>query len=81
MGVVCLLIGINFGQESCQSLVPFVFVKLPNQTFFEGSRPQTIVMLITGTTLLVLGGVHEAFTKRSAILPPRLFKVIVRLVI
>lgn len=32
-------------------------------------------MLVVGPTLLVVGGIHEAFTKRAAILPPRLFKV------
>ncbi|KAF8550442.1 hypothetical protein OG21DRAFT_1525132 [Imleria badia] len=30
--------------------------------------------LVAGTILLVVGGVHKAFTKRSAILPSRLFK-------
>jgi hypothetical protein len=55
-GVVCLLIGLNFGEASW-------------------SEPQTIGPLVVGATLLVVGGVNEAFTKRAAILPPRLFKV------
>ncbi|KAF8447410.1 hypothetical protein L210DRAFT_340782 [Boletus edulis BED1] len=31
-------------------------------------------MLVAGATVLVVGGVHQALTKRVAILPPRLFK-------
>ncbi|KAG6371837.1 MFS general substrate transporter, partial [Boletus reticuloceps] len=54
-GVVFLLIGFNFAQQSW-------------------TDPWTIGPLVVGVTLLVVGGVNEAFTKRSAILPPRLFK-------
>ncbi|KAG6370084.1 MFS amino acid permease [Boletus reticuloceps] len=61
-GVACLLLGLNFGQESCQSPLT-----------------RTIGMLVAGATLLVVGGVHQALTKRAAILPPRLFKVNFRL--
>ena len=54
-----------------------MLVELVNRIpdLFEGSKPRTIVTLVAGATLLVIGGVHEAFTKRAAILPPRLFKV------
>ncbi|KAI9574226.1 major facilitator superfamily domain-containing protein [Boletus coccyginus] len=38
------------------------------------SEPLTIIPFVVGATLLVIGGVNEAFTKRAAILPPRLFK-------
>ncbi|KAH0826974.1 major facilitator superfamily domain-containing protein [Lanmaoa asiatica] len=38
------------------------------------SAPQTIGPLVVGVTLLVGGGVNETFTKRAAILSPRLFK-------
>ncbi|KAF8120836.1 MFS general substrate transporter [Boletus edulis] len=55
LGVVFVLIGFSFGQESW-------------------TEPRTIVPLVAGVTLLVVGGVNEAFTRRSAILPPRLFK-------
>ncbi|KAG6370062.1 MFS general substrate transporter [Boletus reticuloceps] len=54
-GVVFLLIGFNFAQQSW-------------------TDPWTIGPLVVGVTLLVVGGVNEVFTKRSAILPPRLFK-------
>ncbi|KAF8121968.1 hypothetical protein EV363DRAFT_1301496 [Boletus edulis] len=54
-GVACLLLGLNFGQESWL-------------------EPRTIGMLVAGATVLVVGGVHQALTKRVAILPPRLFK-------
>ncbi|KAG0705975.1 MFS general substrate transporter [Suillus ampliporus] len=35
---------------------------------------ETIALLAVGCTLLVLGGINEIFTKRSPIIPPRLFK-------
>lgn len=35
---------------------------------------ETIALLAAGGTLLVLGGINEIFTKRSPIIPPRLFK-------
>ncbi|KAH0826959.1 MFS general substrate transporter [Lanmaoa asiatica] len=54
-GVVCLLMGFNFGEDNW-------------------SQPQTVGLLVAGVILLVVGGVNEAFTKRAAILPPRLFK-------
>ncbi|EJD04044.1 MFS general substrate transporter [Fomitiporia mediterranea MF3/22] len=38
------------------------------------SAPQTIALIASGAALLVAGGVNEAFTKRSAIVPPRLFR-------
>jgi len=35
---------------------------------------ETIVLLAVGGTLLILSGVNELYTKRSPIIPPRLFK-------
>jgi EmrB/QacA subfamily drug resistance transporter len=35
---------------------------------------ETIALLAVGGTLLILGGVNEVYTKRSPIIPPRLFK-------
>ncbi|KAG2349700.1 MFS general substrate transporter [Suillus weaverae] len=35
---------------------------------------ETIALLAVGGTLLILGGVNEIYTKRSPIIPPRLFK-------
>jgi len=35
---------------------------------------ETISLLAVGSVLLILGGVNEIFTKRSPIIPPRLFK-------
>lgn len=40
-----------------------------------GSLPSTIALLVIGCVSLVVGGVNEYFTKRSPIVPPRLFKV------
>ena len=37
---------------------------------------ETISLLVIGVVLLTLAGVYETKTKRSAIIPPRLFKVI-----
>ncbi|KAI5122887.1 hypothetical protein M0805_003338 [Coniferiporia weirii] len=38
------------------------------------STPQTIALITIGVVLLIAAGVNEAYTKRSAIVPPRLFK-------
>ncbi|KAJ7249855.1 MFS amino acid permease [Mycena rebaudengoi] len=38
------------------------------------NAPATIALLVAGCTTLVLGGLHEFWTKRSPIIPPRLFK-------
>ncbi|KAJ7709772.1 MFS general substrate transporter [Mycena rosella] len=54
-GVVCLLLGFNFGETSWSSA-------------------QTIALLTVGGVLLVAGGVNEGLTKRSPIIPPRLFQ-------
>ncbi|KAG1756595.1 MFS general substrate transporter [Suillus paluster] len=35
---------------------------------------ETIALLAVGGTLLIIGGINEIFTKRSPIIPPRLFK-------
>ncbi|OJA14842.1 hypothetical protein AZE42_00766 [Rhizopogon vesiculosus] len=35
---------------------------------------ETIALLVIGGTLLILGSVNEIYTKRSPIIPPRLFK-------
>ena len=40
-----------------------------------GSTPQTIALVTIGAVLLLLAGINEFFTKRSAIVPPRLFRV------
>ncbi|KAG7092587.1 hypothetical protein E1B28_008930 [Marasmius oreades] len=55
VGVVCLLLGFNFGEEKWRDA-------------------KTIALLVVGGCLLVIGGIHEAFTSRSAIVPPRLFR-------
>ncbi|KAG2343385.1 MFS general substrate transporter [Suillus weaverae] len=36
--------------------------------------PETIALLAVGGTLLIIGGINEIFTKKSPIIPPRLFK-------
>ena len=40
-----------------------------------GSDAKTIALLVIGCVLLVLGAINEVYTTRSAIMPPRLFKV------
>ncbi|KIJ04526.1 hypothetical protein PAXINDRAFT_141895, partial [Paxillus involutus ATCC 200175] len=71
-GAVCLLMGFNFGQTSCKLVAS-------RQTFltglyFQGSDAKTIVLLVVGIVLLIVAGINETFTTRSAILPARLFK-------
>lgn len=41
----------------------------------QGTSAQTIALITIGIVLLIAGGVNEAFTTRSAVIPPRLFKV------
>jgi uncharacterized membrane protein HdeD (DUF308 family) len=38
------------------------------------SSTETIVLLVLGCVFLVLGVINEAFTKRSPVIPPRLFQ-------
>jgi len=45
---------------------------LPNA--YLGSSAETIALLTVGCVLLVLAGINEALTKRSPIIPPRLFQ-------
>ncbi|KAG2755028.1 MFS general substrate transporter [Suillus brevipes Sb2] len=37
-------------------------------------NPETITLFTAGCILLIIGGINEIFTKRSPIIPPRLFK-------
>ncbi|KAF5311390.1 hypothetical protein D9758_018812 [Tetrapyrgos nigripes] len=54
-GVICLLIGFNYSENTWSST-------------------QTIVLVAMGASLLILSGVYEASTKKSAIIPRRLFR-------
>ncbi|KAF4614997.1 hypothetical protein D9613_002702 [Agrocybe pediades] len=45
-----------------------------NESETSWSSKETIAFLVVGFVLLVLGGINELFTKRSPIIPPRLFK-------
>jgi hypothetical protein len=49
--------------------------KRVNDLVSQGSDAKTIAPLVIGIVLLIAGGVNEMFTKRSAIIPARLFKV------
>jgi len=43
--------------------------------FHPGSSKSTIALLVIGCVILFAGAVNEAYTKRSPIIPPRLFQV------
>ncbi|KAF8969828.1 major facilitator superfamily domain-containing protein [Flammula alnicola] len=45
-----------------------------NESQTSWSSSQTIALLVVGAVSLVSGGVNEMFTKRSPIVPPRLFQ-------
>ena len=49
--------------------------KRVNDLVFQGSDAKTIAPLVIGIVLLIAGGINETFTKRSAIISARLFKV------
>ena len=78
IGVVCLLIGFNSSETTCN-----VTLLLSRTVAYwcSGQSAETIALLVVGGALLILGGVNEIFTKRSPIIPPRLFKVCVLKVI
>jgi hypothetical protein len=42
--------------------------------FILGSSKSTIALLVVGCVVLISGAVNEAYTKRSPIIPPRLFR-------
>lgn len=46
-----------------------------NEPVAPGSAAETIAPLVVGVVALVVGGINEMYTKRSAIIPARLFKV------
>lgn len=74
-GVVCILIGFNASETSCEYRCCHVDSLSPHGSFWTGSSKETIALLTVGWVLLVVGGVNEFFTKRSPIVPPRLFQV------
>ena len=52
-------------------------VVMPSSTevsFRSGNQAATIAPLVIGVVLLILAMVNEFYTKRSPIMPPRLFK-------
>jgi hypothetical protein len=74
-GVVCLLLGFNSSETTCT----FILLLYRNRNLFIyffllGRNPETITLFTAGCILLIIGGINEIFTKRSPIIPPRLFK-------
>ncbi|KAH7924739.1 MFS general substrate transporter [Leucogyrophana mollusca] len=45
-----------------------------NSSHIAWSSPETVALLVVGGALLVAGVINEIYTKRTAIVPPRLFK-------
>ena len=73
-GIVILLLGFNQSETSCEHLWSGGWVYL-YLTFHPGSSKSTIALLAVGGVVLVAGAVNEVYTKRSPIIPPRLFRV------
>ena len=73
VGVVCLLLGFNFSETSCSSWLLGYRTLLILSSL--GKAAKTIALVAVGVALLLAAVVNELFTKRSAIIPPRLFKV------
>ena len=73
-GVVCLLLGFNFGETSCACgrTPPRISC---TKTLHLGTDAKTIALVVVGGVLLVVAGVYETYTTRSPVLPPRLFQV------
>ncbi|KAF5381014.1 hypothetical protein D9615_004058 [Tricholomella constricta] len=72
-GIICVLLGFNFSETSCKSLL-ICDKLLPDELSTTGSTPKTIALLVIGLVMLIAGGINELFTKRSPIIPPRLFQ-------
>lgn len=52
--------------------------ELAEKTHYDlGESAETISLLVIGGILLVVYAINEMYTKRSAIIPPRLFKACV----
>lgn len=73
-GVVCLLIGFNSSETKCKAHYAGCCVGL-NHVDYAGDDAETISLITIGGVLLLVAGVYEIFTTKSAILPARLFKV------
>ena len=72
-GSVGVVLGFSFSSQfgcECWKHVPLVSPLIDTCT---GSSPATLVPLITGTVILVLGSVYEKYTKRDALFPSRMF--------
>ncbi|KAL1742377.1 major facilitator superfamily domain-containing protein [Schizophyllum fasciatum] len=67
-GIVCFLLGLNFGETSSHRQYYRTQRRCP------GSTPQTIALLVIGVCLLVIGGINEVYTSRDPIIPKRMFK-------
>lgn len=80
---MCLLLGMNSGETNCGCsftlrTAPFYHYVYSGETdwvFDIGSSAETIALLTVGGVLLVVACVNEWFTKRSPIIPPRVFRV------
>lgn len=72
-GVVCLLIGFNASETDCTCQLCIIWEGY--LITFIGSSAETIALLTVGCVLLISAAINELFTKRSPIVPPRLFQV------
>jgi len=73
IGVVCLLIGLNSSDTTCNFIL-LLYRTEAHYYFLSGKNPETIALLAVGGALLIIGGINEIFTKKSPLIPPRLFK-------
>ena len=74
VGVVCLLLGFNFSEQSCMWARVHIWSQ-NTEMLALGSTAKTIALVAIGAALLVVAGFYEVITTRSPILPPRLFQV------
>ena len=72
-GVICLLLGFNQSETSCG--LNFHFNVYSLASIIPGQSPATISLLTVGGAVLIMAALWESFTKRSPIIPPRLFRV------
>ncbi len=72
-GTSGIIVGFSFAAEvGCRD---YVFcAKIQSIDTLTGSRPATLVTIITGILVLICGGFYERYTSRECLFPPATFR-------
>lgn len=77
VGTVLLLLGFNFSSDGgCESFsYPVSRLRYADCVSTLGAQAKCIAPIVLGVVCFIAAGINEAYTPRSPIFPPRLFKV------